>query len=46
MTAITRHADREKPVAASADFLAERRVHDVGAAMRSDWTRRSNRGMK
>src|SRR5207245_7961632 len=33
-------------VAASAGFLAKRRVHDVGAASRSDWTRRSNRGTK
>jgi hypothetical protein len=46
MTAITRLADREEPVAASADFLAKWRVHDVGAATRSDWTRRSNRGTR
>src|SRR5262249_51109020 len=46
MTAITRHTDREETVAASADFLAKRRVHDVGAATRSDWTRRLNRGTR
>ena len=33
-------ADREEAVAAPTDFLAKRRVHDVGAAARSDWTRR------
>src|SRR6516162_4557356 len=44
VTAITRRADREEAVAASADFLAKRRVHNVGAAARSDWTRRLNRG--
>jgi hypothetical protein len=44
MAAITREADREEPIAASAHFLAKRRVHDVGAAVRFDWTRRLNRG--
>jgi serine/threonine protein kinase len=44
--AITRRADRKQPVAAPADFLAKRRVHDVGAAARFDWTRRSNRGTR
>ena len=43
---ITRHADREYAVAATADFLAKRRVHDVGAAARFDWTRRVNRGTR
>jgi hypothetical protein len=46
VTPITRRADREQAVAAPADFLAKRRVHDVGAASRSDWTRRSNRGTR
>ena len=32
-------ADREEAAAAPAGFLAKRRVHDVGAAARSDWTR-------
>jgi hypothetical protein len=40
VTAITRWADREEPIAAATDFLAKRRVHDVGAAARFDWTRR------
>ena len=40
VAAITRGADREEAVAASTDFLAKRRVHDVGAAARFDWTRR------
>jgi hypothetical protein len=44
MTAITRHADRKHAIAASTDFLAKRRIHDVEAAARFDWTRRSNRG--
>jgi len=44
VAAITRHADREYAVAATADFLAKRRVHDVGAAARFDWTRVANRG--
>jgi len=43
---ITRGADREEAVAAPTDFLAKRRVHDVGAAVRSDWTRHSNRGTR
>ena len=33
-------ADREEAIAAPTDFLAKRRVHDVGAAARFDWTRR------
>ena len=44
MAAITRATNREEPVAQPADFLPKRRVHDVGAASRSDWTRRTNRG--
>jgi hypothetical protein len=46
VAAITREADRKQPIAASADFLAERRVHDVEAAARFDWTRLANRGTK
>jgi hypothetical protein len=38
VAAITRDADRKKPIAASAEFLAKRRVHDVEAAARFDWT--------
>jgi hypothetical protein len=41
---ITRAADRKDAVAASADFLAKRRVHDVEAVARFDWTRLGNRG--
>jgi hypothetical protein len=44
MAAITRDADRKEAVAATADLLAKRRVHDDGAVARFDWTRRSNRG--
>jgi len=44
LAAIARHADREEAIAAATDLLAKRRVHDVGAAARFDWTRRSNRG--
>jgi hypothetical protein len=43
---ITRRADGEEAVAPPADLLAKRRVHDVGATARSDWTRRSNRGTR
>ena len=46
VAAITRRADRKEAIAASTDFLAKRRVHDVGAAARFDWTRRSNRGTR
>ena len=46
VAAITRRADREEAVAPPAGFLAKRRVHDVGAAARSDWTRRANRGTR
>jgi hypothetical protein len=46
VAAITRHADRKQPIAASADFLTKRRIHDVEAAARFDWTRRLNRGTR
>ena len=46
VAAITRRADREEAIAAATDFLAKRRVHDVGAAARFDWTRRANRGTR
>lgn len=44
VAAIARHADRKDAITASTDFLAKRRIHDVEAAARFDWTRRSNRG--
>jgi len=44
MATITRRADREEAVTTAAGFLAKRRVHDVGAASRADWTRPSNHG--
>jgi hypothetical protein len=44
VAAITGGADREEPVAEPAGALAERGVDHVGAATRSDWTRRANRG--
>jgi hypothetical protein len=40
VAAITRGADREEAITAATDFLAKRRVHDVEAAARFDWTRR------
>jgi hypothetical protein len=46
VAAITRRADREEAVAAAADLLAKRRVHDVGAAARFDWTQLANRGTR
>ena len=46
VTAITGRADREETVAAAAHLLAKRRVHDVGAAARFDWTRVANRGTR
>src|SRR5882672_1153515 len=46
LTAITRDADRKEPIAASTDFLTKRRIHDVEATARSDWTRRLNRGTR
>jgi hypothetical protein len=44
VAAITGRADGKQPVAPSADLLAKRRVHAVGAAARADWTRLENRG--
>jgi hypothetical protein len=44
MAAIARRADGEEAIAASTDFLAKRRVHDVEAAARFDWTSPINRG--
>jgi hypothetical protein len=46
VAAITGDADRKEAVAAATDFLAKRRVHDVGAAARFDWTRLGNRGTR
>ena len=46
VAAIARRADREEAVAPPTGFLAKRRVHDVGAASRTDWTRRPNRGTR
>ena len=46
VAAITRHADRKDAIAASTDFLAKRPIHDVEAAARFDWTRRSNHGTR
>jgi hypothetical protein len=43
LAAITRDTDREESIAASAEFLAKRRVHDVEAAARFDWTLPLNR---
>jgi hypothetical protein len=44
VAAIARPADRKQLIAASTDFLAQRRVHDVEAAAHFDWTRLANRG--
>jgi hypothetical protein len=46
VAAITRHADRKDAIAAATHFLAKRPIHDVEAAARFDWTRRSNRGTR
>lgn len=46
VAAIARGADREEAAAPPTRFLAKRRVHDVGAATHSNWTRTSNRGTK
>jgi hypothetical protein len=46
VAAITGRADREGPATTPASFLPQRRVHDVGAAARFDWTSRENRGTK
>jgi hypothetical protein len=42
VAAVTRAADREEAIAAATDFLAKR-VHDVEAAARFDWTSPLNR---
>jgi hypothetical protein len=44
LAAITRDTDREEAIAATAGFLTKRRVHDVEAAARFDWTSPLNRG--
>lgn len=41
---IARRADRKEGVAASTTTLMKRRVHGVGAAVRSNWTYSPNRG--
>jgi hypothetical protein len=46
LAAITRDADRKETVAVATDLLAKRCVHNVEAAARFDWTRRSNRGTR
>ena len=46
VTAMTRGANREEAAIEPAAFLAKRRVDDVGASGRSDWTRTSNRGTR
>jgi hypothetical protein len=43
VAAITRATDREESIAVSTDFLAKRRVHDVEATARFDWTSLVNR---
>ena len=42
MAAITRGADREEAVAPPTRFLAKQRIHNVGAATHSNWTRTSH----
>jgi hypothetical protein len=44
--AIARDTDREEAVAEATGLLAKGRVHDVGAAAHTDWTRRPNRGTR
>ena len=46
MATIARGANREEAAAPPTRFLAKRRVHNVGAATHSNWTRTSNRGTK
>jgi hypothetical protein len=46
VAAVTGRADGEEAVAPPARFLPQRRVHDVDAAVRADWTCRSNRGTR
>jgi hypothetical protein len=43
VAAITRGADREDAMTAATAFLTKRRVHDVEAAARFDWTSPLNR---
>ena len=42
MAAIAGRTNGERTIAEATDLLAEGRVHDVGAAARFDWTRRSD----
>ena len=46
MASIAGRTNGERPIAEATDLLPERRVHDVGAAARFDWTRRANRGTR
>jgi hypothetical protein len=46
VTAVAGRADREGPATTPTGFLPERRVHDVGAAARFDWTSLENRGTR
>jgi hypothetical protein len=46
VAAIARHADRKDAITTSTDFLTKRRIHDVEAAARFDWTRLVNRGTR
>ena len=46
VAAIAGDADRKQAMTATAGFLAERDVHGVGAAGRSAWTSRPNRGTR
>jgi hypothetical protein len=46
VAAIARGANREESIAAATAFLTKRRVHDVEAAARFDWTRLANRGTR
>jgi hypothetical protein len=46
VAAIAGRADREEPATTPASFLPQRRVHDVGAAARFDWTSLDNRGTR
>jgi hypothetical protein len=43
MAAIARGTDRKEPIAPATNLLAKRRVHDVEAAARFDWTSPLNR---
>jgi hypothetical protein len=46
MASIAGRTNGERAIAETTDLLPERRVHDVGAAVRFDWTRRANRGTR